>query len=69
MAPIQPLLLRRVPPLARAPRAAHDGGERAASASRECAARVEAAAYAAAAGVRAQVEVGRREGEGWELDA
>lgn len=64
MAPIQPLLLRRVPPLARAPRAAHDGGDRAASAPRECAGRVEAAA----AGVRAQV-VGRREGEGRELDA
>lgn len=63
MAPIQPLLLRRVPPLARTPRAAHDGGERAASASRERAGRVEAA------GVRAQLVVGTREGEGRELDA
>jgi hypothetical protein len=67
VAPIQTLLLRRVPPLARALRAAHYGGHRAASASRECVGRVEAAA-AAAARVRAQ-RVRRREGEGWELDA
>lgn len=64
MAPIQALLLRRVPPLARALRAAHDGRERATSSSQECIGRAEAAA----ARIRTQ-GMGRREGEGWELDA